>query len=418
MNALDVAYGVGALILSPVWARKARSGWTERLGHVLALGRKKPGKPRVVLHAVSVGEVNALRELVPMLRPHAEVVVATTTDTGLARAKALFEPGGPVLRYPLDFSSSVRRFMDAVDPDFVGLVELEVWPNFVAECVARSVPVGVINGRLSDRSIKGYRRIRRWIGPAFEALAFAAAQNEDYAARFREMGTPPERVSATGSMKWDTALVANDAPGSAELARALGIDRTKPLIVAGSTAEGEEALLHAACPDGVQLLCAPRKPERFDEAAAGLPGCVRRSERASGVGDAGASRFLLDTLGELRAAYALADVAVIGRSFGSLGGSDPIEPIGLGRATLIGPSHRNFESIVGTLRAAGAIRVVPADGLGMALRDLLADAAARAEMARHGRACIAAQRGATRRHADMILAAVAPSNTQSERRGA
>lgn len=415
MNALDVAYGFGALLLSPIWARKARSGWPERLGHVLSLGRKTPGKPRILLHAVSVGEVNALRELVPMLRPYVQVVVSTTTDTGLARAKALYEADGPVVRYPLDFSSSVRRFLDAVNPDLVGLVELEVWPNFVAQCAARAIPVGVINGRLSERSIKGYRRIKRIVGPSFESLAFAAVQDDAYAERFISLGARADRVRVTGSMKWDTASTADDAPGTAGLAAALGLDRARPLVVAGSTAPGEETLLHTACPPGVQLLCAPRKPERFDEAAAALPGCVRRSHRpnsdATGTPSA-TDRYLLDTLGELRAAYALADVCVIGRSFGPRGGkagggSDPIEAVGLGKATLMGPSFRNFESIVRTLAAAGGVRVVAPGELASALATLLAEPARRADMAARGRACINDHRGATRRHADILLAHVA-----------
>ena len=241
--------------------------------------------PRVMVHAVSVGEVNALRALVPMLvESGAEVVVSVGTDTGIARARELFEsektPAGSraiVVRYPLDFSRSVKRFLDAVKPTVVGLVELELWPNFIRECGRRGIPVSVINGRLSARSFKGYRRVRGILKRTFASLHTAAVQDDAYAERFRAMGVSPERCVITGSMKWDSAKIerAEDVAGASELAREMGIDRTRPLIVAGSTGPGEEALLHAACPKGVQLLCAPRKPERFDDAAAGMPGCSR-----------------------------------------------------------------------------------------------------------------------------------------------
>ncbi|MFN0012802.1 MAG: 3-deoxy-D-manno-octulosonic acid transferase [Phycisphaerales bacterium] len=411
MNPLDLTYAVGAAVLAPVWARKARGGWKERLGHVEALPPPSPDRPRLLLHAVSVGEVNAIRQLVPMLRQRGiEVVVATGTDTGLERARTLFGVGvgggggGAVVRYPLDFSRAVRRFLDAVSPSAVGLVELEVWPNFIAECTRRAVPVGVINGRLSERSFKGYKRIRPFMAKSFASLAFAAVQDDDYAARFRAMGTPTDRVFVTDTMKWDAAVMADDVAGADALAREMGIDRTRPLIVGGSTGPDEEALLVRACPPGVQLLCAPRKVERFAEAAAAMPGCVRRSARL-GPGVAGAGgpgRFLLDTIGELRAAYALADVVVMGRSFGKLFGSDPIEPIALGKATVIGPSFKDFQTVVRTLSGVGGLEVVGPEELPRVLAELLADPARRARMAGAGRACIRQRMGATARHADLL----------------
>jgi 3-deoxy-D-manno-octulosonic-acid transferase len=410
MNALDLAYALGAAALSPLWATKARSGWRERFGHTHALAPPTPDRPRLLLHAVSVGEVNTLRGLVPLLAPHAQVVVSVGTDTGLARAKDLFAHSALVVRYPLDFSRCVARFLDALRPSAVALVELEVWPNFVAACTRRAIPVAVINGRLSERSFRGYRRIRPVIGPAFRALRFAAVQDDAYAQRFAHMGVPKDRLLITDSMKWDSATIADTVPGAAALAADLGLDPARSLIVAGSTGPGEEALLHNACPDGAQLLCAPRKPERFDEAAAALPGCVRRS--AKRPAPAGSSRFLLDSIGELRAAYSLADAVVVGRSFGRLFGSDPIEPIGLGKATLIGPAFRDFESIVRALSAsnpsgAPGLEVVTPDDLPHRLAALLNDPARRAAMAHAGRQTIAARRGATARHAQLLLGLIA-----------
>jgi 3-deoxy-D-manno-octulosonic-acid transferase len=352
-----------------------------------------------------VGEASALRQLVPLLTPHVDVFISVTTDTGIARARSLYgdESACHVVRYPLDFSWSVRRFMEAVRPDAVGLVELELWPNFIGQCRRRNVPVCVVNGRLSERSFRGYRRFRPVLGGMFRRLAFAAVQDDAYAERFRAMGAEP--VHVTGSMKWDSAMIEDDVPGSWELAEAMGIDLDRPLIVAGSTGPGEDALLHAACPAGVQLLCAPRKPERFDEAADAMPGCVRRTE-CTGTEAAtprGSDRFLLDTIGELRQAYALADVVVVGRSFGDLYGSDPIEPIALGKPVVIGPAVGDFERIVEAFRDAAGLVQTTRDGLASVLGQLLEDLDRRSALAARGRDVIRQHQGASRRHAELLL---------------
>ncbi len=397
MNVRDPIYLLAAAIAAPVWMRKSRGDWPARFGKTDPLPDAAQG--RLMLHAVSVGEVNALRTLVPLLTPHADVVITTTTDTGMARARELFGDSCHVLRYPLDFSRSVHRFLDAARPDAVALVELELWPTFVETCVKRSIPVCVINGRLSARSFKGYTRFRRFIAPSFAKLAFAAVQDRDYAERFEGMGVPPERCLLTGSMKWDAA--SDQVEGADRLARELGIDRTKPLIVAGSTGPGEEALLHGACPDGVQLLCATRKPERFDEAERALPGCVRRS--AHQPAPPGTTRFLLDTIGELRAAYDLADVTVVGRSFGDLYGSDPLEPAALGKPIVIGPAFTDFAHPVAALESADAIVIADRGGLAEVLARLLDDEGRRAVLGQNARACVESNRGASQRHAELLL---------------
>ncbi len=422
MNVLDIAYALTAAVTAPWWMRKTRSGWGERFARVLPeVPDRREGRLRVMLHAVSVGEVNALRELVPLLAAEADVVVTASTDTGIARARALFAERCTVARYPLDASWAVGRFLDAVRPDVVGLVELELWPNFVRACRARAIPVAVVNGRLSERSFRGYRRIRRWMSPAFASLSVAAVQNETYAERFHAMGVPRERVAVTGSMKFDSSRIEDGVDGAAELARALGIDRTRLLVVAGSTGPGEEALLHEACRRAselvggseVQLLCAPRKPERFAEAARALPGCVRRTSvtpslalqcgGGGGGGAEGEARFLLDTIGELRLAYALADVAVVGRSFFDQHGSDPIEPIALGCATIIGPAVSDFAEIVGSLESASGLLRADRGNLHEVLAGVLGDESARAGLVLQGRACVRSLQGASARHAELLL---------------
>lgn len=404
MNLFDLGYLVGGVALAPVWARKRRSGWDERFGRIGGMLRRPDrGLPRVVLHAVSVGETSACRALVPLLADHAEVIVSATTDTGLARARSLYGSCCDVVRTPLDFSWAVRRFLDATRPDVLGLVELEVWPNMVRACKARGVPVGVINGRLSERSFRGYRGARGLIGPTFRRLDFAAVQDDTYAGRFLAMGVPAERVRVTGSMKWDAVGVSAGPVRTTEalaLGEAMGLDPGRPIVVAGSTAPGEEALLHAAVPPGAQLVCAPRKPEWFDQAAAAMPGSARRS---GGRAPAGTERFVLDSIGELSTLYRLADLVVIGRSFGDLYGSDPMEPAGLGRAVLIGPAYGDFAEVVGALLEAGGIRVVPPDRLGGEIAGLLADPDERARMGAGATRCVAEHQGASARHAAILL---------------
>lgn len=403
----DLIYVLLLLLTLPVWlvrllvTGKIRTDWPARFGRAAVL--PPYDGPTVLLHAVSVGEVNALRHLVRLLRAHPDrprVVIACTTDTGLARARELFGAEHAIVRFPLDFSFAVRRFLRAINPAMVALVELEVWPTFVALCARRGIPVCVINGRLSERSIGRYRRIRWLLRSTFARLSAVAAQNQAYAARFVEMGVPADRVRVTDTMKWDAATIADDVPGAAALAESMGIIRSRPLVVGGSTEPVEHRLLHEATPSGVQLLCAPRRPEWFDDAARDLPGCARRSK-----GDRGSptGRFLLDTIGELRQAYALADVVVVGRSFGELHGSDMMEPVALGRATIVGPRVDDFRETVAALLEGGGIIQTDAAGLPGVIRSLLDDPLARAQLAERGRTVVRRRQGASARHASLIL---------------
>jgi 3-deoxy-D-manno-octulosonic-acid transferase len=390
---------MAAAAASPKLLRKSRTGWSDRLGITMPAVTTATKRKRVLLHAVSVGEVNALRTLVPLLAAKADVFVCTTTDTGLSRANELYSVDAVVCRMPMDFSWGVNRILSKVQPDVVGLVELELWPNMISACRRRDIPVAVINGRLSARSFDGYSKARPIIGGLFQSLAVAAVQDESYAKRFRAMGA--RRVEVTGSMKWDAANLSRDSAKADELAEQLGIDRTKKLIVAGSTGPGEEELLHEACPSGIQLLCAPRKPERFDGAALSLGECVRRS---TGEKRDGATRFLLDTIGELRLAYELADLVVMGRSFGEQFGSDPTEPAALGRATLIGPSVGDFTAIVSELEDAGGLARTTRRSLGADLERLIRDDLARQKLADAAQHCVLENRGSSARHAEMLLA--------------
>lgn len=413
---IDAAYGSAALFTSPVWlwrmhrTGKLKTDWRARFGRVDP-PLPPPSRPRILLHAVSVGEVNAIRLLVAELAASPEkpeVVVAATTDTGFARATALFAPAHRVVRYPFDASGAVRRFLDAVRPSLVALIELEVWPNFTAECARRGIGLAVVNGRLSERSFGRYMKVRPLVRPSFARLDAVSAQTDAYATRFAALGVEASRVAIGGTMKWDTAEISDAVPGADDLARDFGLDRSKPLVVAASTAPGEETLIDSALPEGTQLLVAPRKPEWFAGVAAALPGAVRRTA-TNGAPSAGSptGRYVLDTIGELRRAMALADVVVVGRSFGVLHGSDMMEPVALGKATVIGPRYGDFRDMMDALKAGGGIVETDAAGLKATLARLLASPAERASLATGGRNVIRSRQGATRRNAEMLLATLA-----------
>jgi len=232
----------------------------------------------------------------------------------------------------------------------------------------------------------------------FNAIAGVHAQDAAIGERFQSLGA--SSVEVTSSLKWDHVAASSSMEDADALAAAMGIDRTRPLVVAGSSAPDEHALVRDAMPAGTQLLCAPRRPEWWDAAAEALPGCARRS-----LGDHGSDtdRFLLDTIGELSMAYMLADVIIIGRSFGDLHGSDPLEPVGLGKAVVCGPAMGDFGPSMAVLLPADAIVQVEAAALGSTLATLLEDAAARESLAARGVSAIASMQGASKKAADRLL---------------
>ncbi|UCG16742.1 MAG: 3-deoxy-D-manno-octulosonic acid transferase [Phycisphaerales bacterium] len=435
----DVLYLIGAVLYLPVLAYqmlvqgKNRRGWAQRLGRVPEF---PVGRPRVWIHAVSVGEVNATPRLVAALRrrlPDHDVVISTTTDTGFARARALYGPGC-VFRFPLDFSWAVARTLDRVKPCLIVLVELEVWYNLIRMAADRNIPVIVVNGRLTARSCRRLRLLGAIGRGMFARLTWVGAQDERIAERFRRVGVPPDRLEVTGSVKWDTAEVADRIEGASALARAMGIARDKPLWVCGSTGPGEEAMVLDAhkrirrSNPGIALAVIPRKPERFGQVAdlirhAGFA-CVRRSEHpdaadpnaesqgadlpvgrsvGSGAGDLPVV-YLGDTMGELRKFYSLATAVFVGRSLVPLGGSDPMEVAALAKPVIVGPCTDNFAMPVACLRAADAIRVVSSPvELADAVSRLCGDGSAARRLGEAARRVVLDNQGATDRTADAIV---------------
>ena len=384
-----------AALISRFKGHPKRKDLLGRLGHGPVLTEHPK---RILLHAVSVGEVNALRKLVPELVLHGyDIVICVTTDTGLELAKSLYGEAYTVTRFPFDLSFAVRRFLNRIKPTIVALVELEVWPNMIGTCAKRGIPILVINGRLSERSFRRYKFAKHLLRSTFEKLTAIGMQNETYAQRVRELYG--NNVQVFGTMKWDNAVITDTVDGAEELASDLGIDMNKRLIVAGSTTPEEHELLVRILPDDVQLLCAQRRPEWFDNAAITLSPCNRRTESKR----LDTRFFLLDTIGELDKAYSLADIVVIGRSFVPLHGSDPTQAIALGKPTIIGPNVGDFTDMIATLVDGGGIIQCTSDQLQMTLSDLLDDSEQCLQLATAGRSIIQSQQGVTHRYLNFIV---------------
>ncbi len=374
-----------------------REGFRERFGH----GETLEAHPnRVLLHAVSVGEVNAIQKLVATLDERGlDVVLCVTTDTGIKRARELYGEKHVVTRFPLDFSFAVKRFINRIKPTVIGLVELEVWPNFIRISTSSGIPVVIVNGRLSERSFRRYALIKPLLKRTFERVSAIGVQSETYADRVRQLGGT--NVSVVGTMKWDNATIEVSQKDAIELQNELCINPDKLLIVAGSTAPEEHQLIKDACPDGVQLLCAPRRPEWFDDAATVLAPCNRRSRQEREESD----MFLLDTIGELNLAYFLADIVIIGRSFAPLHGSDPTQAIALNKPTLIGPNTSDFTEMVDVLTSADGLLQIRSSELEDTLQLLVRDEQRRVELGTNGNQKVLEMQGATERYAELIIGA-------------
>ena len=405
---VDLSWLIICLLSAPVLVPRLlrrgwqRTDWAGRRGKVpFVCGEHATGNPHVLVHAVSVGEVNAIRTLIPLLLAQGcRVTISVTTDTGTAQARQLFGEMAKVVRYPLDLSCWVERFLDAVMPDVVAFVELELWPNFTASCARRGIAMQVIGGRLSERSARRYGWIGPLVRPMFRRLAGVHALDHACADRFRNLGAPSNCVHVVGGLKWDNATPGT-APDGTPLAHTMGIDLDRPLVVVGSSAPEEHEAIRDAIPEGVQLLCAPRRPEWWDAAAAVLEGCARRSDGQCG---SSTGRFLLDSIGELPLAYALADVVIIGRSFGDRHGSDPVEPLGMGKAVICGQAMSDFAAVLQVLQDADAIIETTLASLPNVLATLLDDSQQRAALAQRGCAAIQAAQGASDDAAKQLMA--------------
>jgi len=413
----DLAWIAFAVLGSPwlLWNAARRPGFgrmvVERLGRGLG-AVPRATRPRILVHGVSVGEVKAARSLVSGLEerhPGVEVVLSSTTNTGLEVARKLY-PGHRTVRFPADLSGLVRRFLARLDPQLVILVELEVWPNFLRECNREGRPVAVVNGRITRESHGRYLAFRRWL-PEFNRISLFCVQTEEYARRFKMLGIDPARVCVTGNVKFD-GVRTGTVEADDELARFVRPPGTSQVLVAGSTHAPEETLVaraaRASAP-GARLVLVPRHPQRSAEIVAGLGAigipCQLLTRLRSGERVEGGQPLLVDTIGELERVYGLADLVFVGGSLVPHGGQNMLEPAAQGKAVLFGPHVENFDQEASLLVAAGACRAVADEGeLASELARLLGDAEERSRMGRAGRAAVESQRGATRLSLDALEA--------------
>ncbi len=405
-----VVLGLSApwILIRAIRDGKYRHGWSEKfLGRApLRIG----DRPCLWIHAVSVGEVLLLRPILAELarrRPGWEVVVSTTTDTGLAVARRTY-PELVTFYAPLDFSWATRRAVANIRPTVLVLVELEIWPNLIRAAKRAGAQVAIINGRLSRRSHRGYRKLRGPLGSTLRRIDAIAVQTEEYAARFVDLGVPQQRLRVTGSVKYDGLESERDNPQTLALRKTLGLAGTDLVFVAGSTMEGEEAAALAAYRAArtlhprLRLIVVPRHPNRFEKVASWLreqgEKIVRRSEIGDGHRNGDDSAVILvDTIGELSAVWGLADVAFVGGSLmPGRGGQNMMEPAAFGASVLFGPHTDNFrETVEQLLERQGAREVADASALRAAVIHDLDDPDAATHRGAAGRAYVLAQNGAS-----------------------
>lgn len=407
-----------ALLLSlPWWALqvlrlgKYRAGLSERLGFIPLRLRRQAKAGSVWIHAVSVGEVLAVSRLVDELKksaPQRPVFVSTTTATGQKLARERFGDD-QVFFMPLDFGLAVRAYLDLLRPSLLVLAETEFWPNLLHLARKRGSPIAIVNARVSDRSFPRYRRFRRLFARVLAEVDLFLAQTAEDARRLREIGASAERVQVSGNLKFDVRSAAG-SPFQEDLRRVLGKDC--PVIVCGSTAEGEEELLLQAFQQVLRkhssavMVLAPRHPERFDKvanliSAKGLA-LTRRSSLAATTGVAAGSLsghvFLLDSLGELASVYALAGVAFVGGSLlPGVGGHNVLEPAQHGVPILVGPDTANFREMVTIFEHGGGIKIVTAENLSGEMLGLLSDDEERRRLGERARQLFLDNTGATAR---------------------
>ncbi|MEI6148099.1 MAG: 3-deoxy-D-manno-octulosonic acid transferase [bacterium] len=387
-----------------------RKGFAQRLGvYEGALWARLRERPRVWVHAVSVGETFVAVKFMEAWRrqePDIAFVMSVNTSTAHAMAEKMLHPDDVLVYFPVDFPWVIRRALRAFQPRMLVLTECEFWPNLMRMAKRRGVPLLLMNGRLSDRSFRGYRRFRWLFAPVMRLLDGLCVQGRQDAERYLALGAGATRVTVTGSAKYDVAL---GDPGQLEKARewldAAGISEGDPVLLGGSTWAGEEEVLldiltqcRPACPS-LRLVLVPRHAERRDEVVA----AIRRRgltfvQRSLGGRAAPGERpdvLLVDTTGELKHFYRGATVIFVGKSLTQHGGQNIIEPAVCGKPIVVGPNMENFPDVIRDFTQAQAlIQVADAAQLGRRIGDLLGDEAARRAYGERAAGLVENNRGA------------------------
>ena len=373
------------VMLRLVWRSRRAPAYRRRLGERLGYFTP-PADPRPVIwiHAVSLGETLAARPLIERLlaeRSDHQLVITTTTPTGSEQVLRLFGERVFHVYAPWDTPGAVRRFLRRVQPRMLVLMETELWPNMLHLSRKQDVRIVLANARLSVRSAAGYARIPKTTRGMFACLDWVGAQASTDADHFLQLGMLPSQIGVIGSIKFDVSLDDTLRERAAALRRDWSLDH-RPVFIVASTHEGEDEIALDALAmlqerfDNVLMLLAPRHPERFAEVAALIAsrGLTMAHRADGGVPQAGTQVLLIDTLGELLQLFGVADVAVIGGSFVTRGGHNPLEAAAWGLPVLCGQSMFNFEDVTQRLQAAGALeQVLSTRELAAGLTGLLGD---------------------------------------------
>ena len=400
-----VPFAFAAVLWRGLRDRSYWQGLSERFGW----GRRIEPAPAIWLHAVSLGEMSAAAPLVRALRaryPENALVLTSATPTGRARARGLFGDSVDVRFLPYDTPGAVARFLDRVRPRLAIIMETELWPNLFNECERRGVPLVLASARLSAKSVARYRRLGRLFRGIFSASSLVAAQTALDAERFIAIGAQSARTRVIGNIKFDVELGAGVVDQGCELRAAFGSAR--PTWIAGSTHAGEEEQVLAAHEElrgSTLLILVPRHPDRFRAVADLLSSRgVRFTRRSSGIlPDAATQVVLADSVGELAALYASADVAFVGGSLVPIGGHNLLEPAALGLPVLTGPYQSNGQDIARLMLQQGAaLQVADRHELAAALTRLLGDPEERQRIGAIGRHIVESNRGGVARLLELI----------------
>jgi 3-deoxy-D-manno-octulosonic-acid transferase len=418
----NVVFGLGFLLAAPyfLWKGRATGKYLqtlrERLGR-LPVYLNVDGEPSIWIHAVSVGEVLAARTLIEQLKqrfPGRRLFLSTTTLTGNAVARKSVLGLDGLFFAPIDFPGPVRKALATLNPMLLVIMETELWPNLIHEAKRHGAKIVLANGRISPRSFPRYRALRWFFRRPLGEVDLFLMQGEPHARRIVAIGAPAERVKVPGNLKYDA--VADTRPKE-RLLRILTSRPERPLLVAGSTVEGEEVLVLRAFQrlrersPHARLVLAPRHPERFASVpalveAAGFR-CSRRSDLEPGAWQDG-DVLLLDTLGELAQVYPLATVVFVGGSLVAAGGHNVLEAAAAGKPVVVGPHMENFQEIADEFREQGALVQLGASAeLGDAIAALFADGPRRRELGERARAIFEKNRGACARAVESLAGLVA-----------
>lgn len=423
----SVVTAIGMVLLAPYFALqglrrgKYLGNFRERMGYLPdALARNVQPRTSIWVHAVSVGEVLASKPVVDGLKkrfPECPIFLSTTTATGQELARERIRSSDGVFYFPFDWPSPVRRAFETIQPRLVVILETEIWPNFLREAQRTGVAVVFVNARISERSIRRFRRFEPFVGGFFSRVLQNAslflAQSEQDAGRLKEMGAPEEKLMVTGNLKYDIDPPAQ-SPFGDWLASQTASQERWPILVAGSVVAGEEEAVLAAY-DMVQrqwrralLILAPRKPERFDVAAelANESGwrVVRRSTVDMSLPlDENCDVVIVDSIGELAGLYAIGDAVFVGGSLVPSGGHNILEPAWFCKVPIFGPSMENFRDIAARFSGSGAgIQVGSGEKLGKLWAELISDSPRSEQMGRKAHALVETNRGATARSLERI----------------